>query len=345
MLQEALLNRINARQFPVDASNPYKGASLLKIAEELIEKRAGESDANFAQRAIASTDLTELLANTANKALAKQGQEKYSYKKIAEEIQLRDFKSTPIVRLSASGLSAKSSETGEYTDTALVDTGENIQLADRGALFKMSWVSIVNDDLGALTKLPAKAEMMGGQDIEKQLYAMLNSNPAMVDTKTLFHADHANVIAQGNVPSVATVDAAQQLMAAFQDESGNPMDLSIKYLIVPPSLALAAQQVAGSMVAAQSSHFNPFAGSIEVIVSSRIAKVGGNDVWFAVADPAEYAALYYGTMQGQGDSPEVVVEEDFNSKNLKIRVTQPSGVKAGSYKGIVRVTVNPPVGG
>lgn len=339
MAEAALLNRIDAKRFKVDASNPYKKATLLQIAESVVERASGETDQSFAKRAISSSTLAELLGNTANKILAADGPEKYSYKKIAEIVQLRDFKPTPIVKLSMSGLSAKSAETDDYTDTAMVDTGENCQLVDRGALYKISYTALMNDDLGAFAKLPEKAPMLGARDIEAQLYALLNANPAMSDTKTLFHADHGNVITSGSAPSVTSVDAAQQLMAAFQDDSSNPMDLTIKYLVVPPALALAAQQVAGSMVAASSSNFNPFAGNIEVIVSSRIAQVGGKNCWFALSDPSEWSSLVVGTLQGQGDQPEVAVEEDFNSKNLKIRVSMPSDVAAASYKGIVRTVL------
>jgi hypothetical protein len=339
LAEAALLNRLDARKFKVDSANPYKRQTLLTIAEAVVERNPGESDAVFAKRAISSSTLAELLSNTANKILSQDGPENYSYTKIAEQVQLSDFKSTPIVKLSMSGLSAKSAETDDYTDTAMVDTGENMQLVDRGALFKISYTALMNDDLGAFSKLPQKAAMLGARDIEAQLYALLNANPTMSDTKALFHADHANIVTGGVGPTVAGVDAAQQLMAAFADDSSNPMDLQIKYIVVPPSLALTAKQTARAIMASSAGNVNPFAGDIEVIVSSRIAQVGGKDCWFAITDPSVWSSLVVGTLQGQGDQPEVMAEEDFNSKNLKIRVSQPSDVAAASYKGIVRTVL------
>lgn len=338
-LEQALLNRINARKFECDSNNPFKGATLMNIAENVVERRAGETDMKFAERAVASADLANLLSNVSNKALAEDPSVQYSYSKLAEEIQLRDFKATPIVRMSASGLTAKSSETGEYTDTSLVDSGETITLQDLGAIFKISFKALMNDDLGVLTKLPQKADQMGGRSIETQLYAVLNTNGNMADGKALFHVDHANIITGGTAPSVAALDSAQQKMSAFTDGSGNPLDLTIKYIVVPPSQALAAQKVAAEITAGTSADVNPFGGKVEVIVSSRISQVGGKDAWFVMADPAEYAALVYGVMQGQGDKPEVAVEEDFNSKNMKVRITQPSAAAAASYKGIVRIVL------
>ena len=337
LLSEALLNRMNARKFECSAGNPYKQASLMTIAQEVVERKAGETDTQFAQRAIASADLADLLANVSNKALSEDKQESFSYRKIAKEYPMRDFKSTPIIKFSASGLSNKSSETGDYTDTAATDSSESIQLKDRGALYKISYVALMNDDLGVLKELPSKADEMGGRDIEGQLYAFLNANAALSDTKALFHADHGNILAASAAPSTTTLNSVEQLMAAFKDDSNNPLDMKTKYLVVPPSLAMTAYQVAnGALVPNGVSSVNPWAGNIEVIVSSRIAQVGGKDCWFAIA---ENSPLVFGTLEGQSDKTEVAVENDFNSKNMKIRVTQPSTVGTASYKGIVRVVL------
>lgn len=337
LLQEALLNRMNARKFECSTNNPYKQASLMTISQEVVERKAGETDTQYAQRAIANADLADLLANVANKAISEDKQEMFSYRKIAKEYPLRDFKVTPIVKFSASGLSNKSTETGDYTDTAATDSSEDIQLKDRGAMFKLSYVALLNDDLGVLKQLPEKSDEMGGRDIEGQLYSLLNANAALKDTKALFHADHGNIMTASAAPSTTTLDLAEQLMAAFKDDSNNPLDMKIKYLVVPPALAQAAYQVANSsMTASQVSNVNPWAGNIEVIVSSRIAQVATKNCWFAIA---ENSPLVYGTLEGQSDKPEVAVENDFNSKNLKIRVTQPSTAGVATYKGIVRVVL------
>lgn len=336
LLEQALLNRVNARRFPADKSNPYRGESLVKICEAVVQRNAGESETAFATRAIASTDVQDLLANVANKLVQGETEEKFAYEKITREQPLRDFKATKCIRFSASPLAAKGSETGDYTDAALTDSAEEIQLKDLGKLYKISHVAMINDDIGAFSQLEKEAQKMGKRAVEKQLFDMLNANAALSDTKTLFHADHGNVLTASAAPSTTTLNSVEQLMAAFKDDSNNPLDLKIKYLLVPPTQALAAYQVAGQLMAAQSSNVNPWAGNIEVIVSSRINQVGGKDCWFAIAQDSP---LVHGVMQGQGDSVEIASEYDFNSKNYKMRVTMPSDVAPSSYKGIVRVVL------
>lgn len=334
-LEQALLNRVNARTFEIDSANPYKQASLLTIASELVERKAGESDSQFALRAIASTDVATLLQNVANKLLMGNGQEKYSYRKIAEEVSLRDFKATPIVRIANSGLSDKGSETGDYAAATITNSGETITLKDRGQLFQISHKALMNDDLGVLKDIGTKAPDMGQKDIEKQLYALINANAALSDTKAWFHADHENLVAAGTAPTVEQLDECQQMMRSFVDSSSENMDLAIKYLIVPSQYELAAKQLVSQMFAGTTGEVNPFAGQVEVIVSGRLT---GNN-WYVMCDPKEFAPVVFGTLEGQSDMPEVQVEEDFNSKNLKIRVTQPSAVAAASHKGIIKVVV------
>lgn len=336
LLAQALLNRVNARRFPADKSNPYRGESLVKICEAVVQRNAGESETAFATRAIASTDVQELLANVANKLVQGETEEKFAYEKITREQPLRDFKATKAIRFSASPLAAKASETGDYTDAALTDSAEEIQLKDLGKLYKISHVAMINDDIGAFAQLEKEAQKMGKRAVEKQLFDMLNANAALSDTKTLFHADHGNVLTASAAPSTTTLNSVEQLMAAFKDDSNNPLDLKTKYLVVPPSLAMAAHQVANQILASSSSNVNPWAGNIEVIVSSRITQVGGKDCWFAIAQDSP---LVHGVMQGQGDSVEIASEYDFNSKNYKMRVTMPSDVAPSSYKGIVRVVL------
>lgn len=339
-MEQALLNRINANKFKVDADNEYKQSSLMKIAGDLVERKPGESDTVFAQRAIATADLTDLLSNIANKILAEgDGQEKYAFEKIASEISLRDFKATPIVRVGNSGLAVKSSETGDYAAGTMSDSKETITLVDRGLLFTISWQAIMNDDLNVLKQIGQKAPEMGRKDIEKQVINVLNSNPVMADGNTLFHASHGNLITGGAAPSEAGLDAANQLMKAFVDESGEPMDLSTKYLIVMPKHEVAARKLAAQITASSSANVNPFGGQIEVIVSSRLTQKATKDVWYLSCDPNEFAPLVFATLEGQGSNPEVQAQEDFNSKNLKVRVSQPSGAAAASYKGIVQVVL------
>lgn len=339
-MQEAILNRVNAVKFKVDRENPYKQATLMEIAKELVPQQTGENPQAYAQRAIQTSDLVNLLSNIANKVLdEKDGQEIYNFTKIAVEQPLRDMKATPIIQVGNSGLAEKSPETGEYTEGTMSDSKETITLQDRGVIFKMTYKAIINDDLGVLKQIGTKAPEMGAKDLEKLVIGVINTNAVLNDGLALFHATHGNVITGGTLPTEAQLDAANQLMRAFKDQSNEPMDLSGKYLLVPPKFEVAAKKLVAQITAASSANVNPFSGTMEVLVSSRLAQVATKDAWYLICNPSECAPLVYGTLEGQGAKPEVAVEEDFNSKGLKVRVTQPGAAAAATSKGIVRIVL------
>lgn len=339
-MEAALLNRVNANKFKIDRENPFKQATLMEIAKELVPMNPGENTQAYAQRAIQTSDLANLLSNVANKVLSeKQGQEKYTFSKIAVEQPLRDMKATPIIQVGNSGLSEKSVETGEYTEGTMTDSKETITLLDRGVIFKITYKAIINDDLGVLKQIGNKAPEMGAKDIEKMVISVLNTNAVLNDGVTLFHATHGNLITGGTAPTEVQLDAANQLIRAFKDASNEPMDLAAKYMLVPPKFEVAAKKLVAQITAAQSTNANPFAGTMEVLVSSRLAQVATKDAWYVGCDIADFAPLVYGTLEGQGAVPEVAVEEDFNSKGLKVRVTQPGAAAAASSKGIVRIVL------
>lgn len=335
----ALLNRVDAKRFKVDRENPFKQNSFVKIIEGVVERNPTESDAAFVKRATVTSDLPQLLSNVANKLMGEDGAEKFTYHRFAGHQTMKDFNQTPIVQLSGVVLAAKT-EGGAYTTATLVDSDEKITLEERGILIDISQKAIVNDNLGALKALPAKAQAAGHRDIEKRMYALLASasgmGPTMADGKTLFHADHNNSLVAAGGPTVANISAANVKMAAFADNSGEPLDLRTKYIVCGPDLEFIAKQSASSaLVPNTTSTVNPYAGELEVIVSSRVTA----GYWYAIADKEEMAALVYGTQEGM-DQPNVETEVDFKSSNLQTKIEFPNAVAAASTKGIVKVTAS-----
>lgn len=336
MAEQALLNRVQPSKFKVDgATNPYKQARFIDLIEAVVERNAGESDTQFVKRAIVTADLAQLLANVSNKIMGQTGPEKFSFSKWTMPIQLRDFKETPIVQLGAYSLQSKT-EGGDYAEASLTDSDEKITLRERGLRFSISQKAIINDDLGALKMLPMQAQSAGFRDIEGTVYDILNTNGNMSDGVALFHATHGNLISSaGGVPSVASLEAVNLLFAAQTDASGTPLDLRAKYLIVPPQYEVEARQLASAtMIPNAVNAVNPYAGELEVVVSSRIS---GN-VWYAAADREQLAAIVTATLEGQ-DEPMVSTEEHFRSSNLEMKVEFPNAAAAANYRSIVKVVV------
>lgn len=339
MAEQALLNRIDAKRHKVDKNNPYTQTSFIKILEGVVERQTGESDSAFVKRATTTSDIADFLENVANKLMQDtSGMEKFGYHRFAGNQTLKDFNPTPIVQLSGVTLASKT-EGGDYSKATLADSSESITLEERGVIVEISNKAIVNDDLKALKALPRLSQEAGHRDIEKRMHALLQSNsgngPVMADTYNLFDSlnrSESNVLSAES-PDVAGISEANKLMAAFTDDSGEPMDLRTKVILCGPDLEMTAKQAATSITAAKSGDVNPYAGEIEVVVSSRVPA----GTWYAIADKDQYSALVYGTLEGQAE-PTVSTQVDFNSSNHKVKIEYPNAAAAASYKGIIKAT-------
>lgn len=339
MAEQALLNRIDSKRFKVDSNNPYKGASLIQCAESVVERKSGESDASFVKRAIVTSDLQQLLANVANKSLVQEGSKKFTYEKWTTPITVRDFKENSIVTLGAYTLAEKV-EGENYALATLADSDEKITLRERGIRFAISQKAMINDDLGALKQLPSKGGLAGYRDVEATVYASLQEasglGPVMSDTKRLFHADHNNTIDTGAAPTVAGVHQANMKFAQMTGNDGQKLDLRTKIILCPPALELIAKQTAGVIAPNEAGKVNPFAGEIEVVVSSRLTNPS---VWYAICDREELPSYVVATLEGQAE-PVVSTDEDFKSSNFELKVEYPNAAAPANHKSIIKVTVD-----
>lgn len=339
MVIEALMYRADSNKFKCSQENELKGKSLIEIFESVVPRNAGESDQNFAKRAIVSADLADILVSASNKIVNETfGAAPVTYAKFTKPKSLRDFKATPLVQLSKYGLSSVT-EGGDYTEATLLDSKEEITLRQRGILLTLSLKAIINDDLGMLQDLPQLAQSAGALDVEDAVYGVINANAAMSDTVALFHATHANlIVASGTNVDVASMGAAEQLLAEAVGLNGEKLELKPRFIIVSPKYAMKARQIVGSMLPAVSTNFNPYAGSgIEVIVTSRLTD---KESWYVVADPAQMPAIITGTLEGM-DVPQVSAEEQFSSSNMRFKVEYHNAAKALNYQAIIKLTVTP----
>src|SRR5690606_113263 len=120
---------------------------------------------------------------------------------------------------------------------------ESIKGARKGRILQITPEVLVNDDVGAFSRIAAALGQAAGRTIEKDVYALFALNagagPTMGDGKALFHADHKNIASSGGAPSVTLFDAARQLMGAQMDPGGND------YLDIVPAIWLGPQSLRG----------------------------------------------------------------------------------------------------
>lgn len=135
-------------------------------------------------------------------------------------------------------------EAGEFKNKPIPDGAkELISALTKGNIIALSRQAIVNDDMDAFSGLAVDLGRAAKLSIEIDFYALLALNaglgPIMNDGKTLFHADHGNILAAA-APSVASFDAARVQMARQKDLSGN------EFLDIRPSTWLGPIELGGT---------------------------------------------------------------------------------------------------
>ena len=354
--REAMVNAMLMRAGKADAkvladagANPYRGRSLLAIAEASLQA-AGVDTRQFSdKRALvaaaftqSSSDFPVLLENTMHKTLlGAYALQALTWSRFCKRGTVSDFRAHNRYRVGSLGNLQPKNELGEYKNVSIPD-GEksSIAAATKGFILNISREAIINDDLGALTDQAAAAGRAAARTVEVDVYALLASNnglgPVMNDGKTLFHADHGNIDATGGAISVTRLDAMRVLMAQQKDVSGNDfLDLRPAVLLCPVGMGGNARVVIGAEYDTEvSGKFqvpNKVRGIVRDIVDT--PRMSGTR-YHLLADPAEAAAIEVAFLDGV-DTPYLETAQAFDTDGGKLKVRLDYGVAGHDWRGAV----------
>lgn len=125
-------------------------------------------------------------------------------------------------------------ENGELkADTPSTEKLPARKLDTYGRQFSMSRQAFINDDIGFLTEIPGLYAARAKQQINRQCYRVLFHNGTIFDGKTLFHADHHNLMDTGSAPTVESMKAMLVKMMTQKDPFGESIHVVPETVIVP----------------------------------------------------------------------------------------------------------------
>lgn len=336
---------------PHPAARDFAAMSIHEVARILLRQKGDHSPitsaAGLIQRALATTDLTVLLADVGGKALMNGFEEmEQTHDKWVSFTEVKDFKPQKRIALSALETLAAVAELGPVTYSSLTDAQEQYTIASYQKAIGYSRQALVNDDLGGLTNLPYKLGQAARRTECDLVYSVLSTNANMADTVALFAAARGNLL----TGATSALDAASLASAVSalrkQKDIGDNGYLGSKprWLIVPPELEITALQLLATLVNAQSSSTaipNSDFARIEVIVEPRIA-VATN--WYLIGTGVE--TIEVGRLQWGGGSDwsgtaagvSFEAEKDFSTDAYNLKVRLDAGAKALSPLGMVKAT-------
>lgn len=241
-----------------------------------------------------------------------------------------NFNQVQAVRLDgAEGVLPAIREGGDYNSITLEQAQtDTYNITKYGGLFPITWESIKNDPGGAFEYLPAR-----------MLRGVIRTEEA-VPTSWFFDSDgpidaYFDVQPSGvsSLPlSVENLRTAVGEMSDYTDSDGDPVSVTPRFLMVPPSLKLLAMEIlnsvnlnhpvdtsgSGSGTPERMGTRNVLADlNIQLLVNPWITSIvtsgtKGKTTWALFSDPAELPAGEIGTLEGF-DAPQVYAPDQSSS--------------------------------
>jgi hypothetical protein len=310
-----------------------------------------------------SSDFPNLLANTASKGLLqKYGEAPRTFALWASRRDLPDFKdfreismdSAPSLRPLAEAETVKYGTIGEGAETW--------RLMRYSSGFALSYVALVNDDMGGFSDIPSDYGMRAAALESDIVYSTLLANGTLSDGGALFNSTaltaaggHANLLsgatskmsfstADGAAAAIAAVGGLEEMLGKqLIPGTKSPANLRGAFLLVPLALGTAARQLFSADTGpSNASEVNPYRTQYQVITESRLqlgmtigdtVYSGSSTAFYLMA--ATGRTVRYGSLQGES-SPAVTSELDFDTDGLKIKCTHTFGAKAVDFRSMAK---------
>lgn len=291
-------------------------------------------------RAFSTSDFPYLLSNVANKSL-QNGFETApeTWQQIVRVISVSDFKQLTMVGMSEFSDVDVIAEGQEYKYGSMSDARETFSITKVGRLFALTRESIVNDDLNALSAVPAAMGRAIARKVGDMVWGVITANANMVDNVALFHANHSN-LGSGAI-TVANIDTGVVAMAKQKDISGvATLNVSPSFLIVPRALQTTARVLTTAQYDPDATNKlnkpNPFSSAFTVVSDARL---DGNSAtaWYLSANPNQFDTIVVGFLDGV-QTPLLEQQTGWTVDGVEFKARLDVGAKAVGYRGLYKST-------
>ena len=316
------------------------GWTLVEIARRSL-RLAGQpvngSRMEMVGRAMISSDFPLLLANTAHKTL-------FAGWEAADETwntwcgtgSVSDFKTHSMPRPSETDDLLEVPEHGEYKYGERTEAQEQYQIVTYGRLFAITRQAIINDDLSALSDIPARHGEAARRKIGDVAWAVLTGNANMGDGVALFHANHSN-LGSSAVIGVTSLAEGIKLMGLQKDILGKRrLNIRPIFVLAPKAVEGAAEVFFNSMqYSAQeaSTRHNPYAGSYFTRVYEPRLDDASATAWYLSAAKGKTVTVFF--LDGI-QTPYLEQQGGWKVDGVEFKVRIDCGAKAVDWRGLFK---------
>jgi hypothetical protein len=292
-----------------------------------------------------SSDFPAILKDAANKRLLEAYTEAPStWRPLCRIGSATDFKTLNRPKFGDMGNLVLTPDLVPMSEGSTMDVNESFQIGTYTKRFGIGRQAIINDDLSAFDRIPTMHGNAAARTVTDTFYNLLISasgvGPTMAeDSKALFATDHTSganyAVGAAVVPDVAGLGILKKLMRLQRGlvpsgETGPLLNIEGSILLVPAALETAAKQTVvsiGDPSKSNSITFNPFSGSMQVIVEPRLdGGTNGTTAFYVVANPNLSEGAEVAFLNGN-DTPTMVTEVGNNVLGTQWGIYLDFGVK------------------
>ncbi|WP_018658465.1 hypothetical protein [Actinomadura flavalba] len=232
---------------------------------------------------------------------------------VSSIVPVNDFRTQRIDRIGGYGLLPSVPEGAPYQPlTSPPNEEANYQLGKKGGTESITFEMIANDDIRAISRIPAKLGLSASLTLYRFVWDFLVFNAATsYDATALFHANHNNTGSSAlSHSALSTVRAAMRRQASYGD-AVDILSIVPQTLVVPAGLEDLAWQIATSAVAIPGSGSSSDLPNIHNRMNPPVVIdywTDPND-WFTIADPSRVPTIEIGFYGGRQD-PELWTQSD-----------------------------------
>jgi len=330
-----------------EASELYKGIrtshgmikSIMKEANVDVSELSSEGLVNAVLgRDHSTSDFPVILKDASNKVLLDSFNaklEQRNFGPLVRERQVADYKDINVARLGESPSLELKQEGEEYKSGTVSETGETYKVHDYARMISFTDRALRNDDLGAFSRgLLQFASSAARKEMDVVWDEFQNG---LVDGSAIYQAGAPRNTLHATTPldidGLSTLETAMMLQKGL--DADDPLNLEGRYLVVPPALkTLAYQLMNGQYVPNTASEVNPYAGSMGIIVESRL---GAGD-WYMTSSLDQIDLLEMAFLTGRR-APMLDQRINFSTDSLDAKIKHTFGVKAIDFRGFQKAEI------
>lgn len=248
----------------------------------------------LASEAVITGDFPNILLNSMTKRLLQDWAELAldGLSNLYTKQSISDYKIQDRVREGYFAELSSVSEGAAYTEISYpTDELVTYQVGKYGNLLTISEETIRNDDLGAIARFPGRLARAGRWTLKNYITNFFITNPNFTaDSVAWFNSAHSNLGALA-LSQASLIAAEIALLTQTEKNSGEPLGLTLDWIMVPPAQAANARQINQTNSAGSNAFFQRFGANNERIYVNE-----------KLTDPDDW---YYGTNQNNAPFLEI----------------------------------------